>query len=487
MMPNSEPQKASTKQLIRPEIAFAQAVMLRRKLQTLFSLSLVDYQLRVSNEIMLACIRGGNNEIPILWARRSGKTEALVQTAITLGIYWINVLGKPFRVGSINPARDEQGVAVTRDRIRERLESIGPWLGVNGVEKFLDKGRKTEDYILRDMETQAECPFRCISADKSAHVKGAGFHLLLLEQVEEMDETKMRSEIFEMPVGSELESTRVLAGNPSLEVTNHYYLDRTIGLEYPYLVDWKAAGRYRPSYGMWVQEESKRLGLESDEFRSQFVCEWIQQRNRLTNPDALRALQGDSVQGPAGLRVAGLDIAKRADNTVLTIGERRGFETFILAWLELEGTNYEQQIELVVEAIRKYPVATLVVDSTGAGDPVCDMLAGKLRGICQVIPYQFTPRSIDSLYKVYDRELSQGRVHYPKSMSDPEQTRYLTRFIEQHLAAEKEYKNNLLNVRAPDRRGAHDDYCASGALMIYAATQPDMSGLFELRGARRRQ
>jgi len=64
---------------------------------------------------------------------------------------------------------------------------------------------------------------------------------------------------------------------------------------------------------------------------------------------------------------------------------------------------------------------TLAVDSTGAGDPVCDMLAGKLRGICQVIPYQFTSRSIDSLYKVYDRELSQGRLHYPKSMSDPEQ------------------------------------------------------------------
>jgi hypothetical protein len=337
------------------------------------------------------------------------------------------------------------------------------------------------------METQAECPFRCISADKSAHVKGAGFHLLLLEQVEEMDETKMRSEIFEMPVGSELESTRVLAGNPSLEVSNHYYLDSTINLDYPYLVDWKTAGRYRPTYGMWVQEESKRLGIESDEFRSQFGCEWIQQRNRLTNPDAFRLLHTDPPAELTGKRIGGLDLAKRADNTVLTIGERWGFETFILAWLELEGTNYEQQIDIITEAAKKWALTTLAVDTTGLGDPVCDMLTEKLRGICQVIPYQFTPRSTDSLYKVYDRELSQGRLHYPKTMSDPEQTRCLTRFVEQHLAAEKDYKMNLLKVRAPDRRGAHDDYCASGALMIYAATQPDISGLFELRGASRRQ
>jgi hypothetical protein len=484
---NAEPPKVSAKQVIGAEEALGQAIAVRRELQTLFGLNLVDYQLRVSNEIIQACIRGGNNEIPLLWARRSGKTEMLVQTAITLGIYWTHVLGRPFRVGSINPARDEQGVAVTRDRIRERLEKIDPWLSMNGIEKFLDKGRKTEDYILRDMETQAECPFRCISADKSAHVKGAGFHLLLLEQVEEMDETKMRSEIFEMPVGSELVSTRVLAGNPSLEISNHYYLDRTVALEYPFLVDWKTAGRYRPSYGTWVQKESERLGIESDEFRSQFGCEWIQQRNRLTNPDAFRLLQADAPAGMTGQRVGGLDLAKRADNTVLTIGERRGFETFILAWLELEGTNYEQQIDLIVEAVKKWSVATLAVDCTGAGDPVCDMLTGKLRGICQVIPFQFTQRSTDSLYKVYDRELSQGRLHYPKSMSDPEQTRYLTRFVEQQLAAEKEYKTNLLNVRAPDRRGAHDDYCASGALMIYAATQPDRSGLFELRGATRGQ
>jgi hypothetical protein len=486
MTQSSEPAKASASTIIKPDVAVGEIVATRRELQKLFGVTLVDYQLRVSSTVIRACVKGGNNEIPILWARRSGKTEMLIQTSISLGIYWIGKLHQHFRVGSINPARDEQGVAVTRDRLRERLDMIDPWLGMNGFEKFLDKGRKTEDYVLRDSDTGAECRFRCISADKSAHVKGAGFHLLLLEQVEEMDETKMRSEIFEMPVGSELESTRVLAGNPSLEVTNHYYLDRTIGLEYPYLVDWKTAGRYRPSYGMWVEEESKRLGLESDEFRSQFICEWIQQRNRLTNPDALRALQVDSVQGPAGFRIAGLDVAKRADNTVLTIGERRGFETFILAWLELEGTNYEQQIDLIVEAVRKYGVATLVVDSTGAGDPVCDMLVAKLGGSCQVIPYQFTALSADTLYKVYDRELSQSRLHFPKNATD-EQARYLARFIEQHLAAEKEYKINKLNVRAPDRRGMHDDYCASGALMVYGAMQPDPSALFALRGASRQQ
>lgn len=458
-------------------MALAQLIALRMELEEIYrtsrlKVSLADYQLKLSSKIFKACLAGGNNEIPLLWARRSGKTEMLVQTAIVLGIYWIKVLHQGYSIGLINPARDEQGVAVTRDRIKDRLEVIDAWLKANNISEFLDKGRKTEDYVLRDDDSGAECRIRCISAHGTAHVKGAGFNLSILEQVEEMDEVKMKTEIFEMATGAEMESTRILAGTCSLEVTNQYYYDHTENLEYPEFVDWKTAGKYRPSYGLWAQEEGARIRFDSDAFRTQFGCEWITPRTRLINRDELIALAIPYVPNVENKRYAGTDVAKDVDSTVVTVLERTGANLTIIDWLELQGVDYEDQADKIVAFTASYNVVMNTVDTRGPGNVLIDML--RRRGATPVQGIQETPQLNNTLYVEYEREITQKRLRYiAASDKEPaERTRCRDRFFEQHTDVRRIVKNNLVSLKAPERTDAHDDYCSSAALAVYGTTHP---------------
>jgi hypothetical protein len=467
--------------------ALYEVIALRRMVEAQVDRPLTEPQLFVSTDIARCCLAGGNHEIDMLWCRRFGKTEMNVQTGITLGLYWIHRRQENFLIGLVNPARNEQSIMVTKMRLQERLTQLEPWMNLTlGIHKILGDGRKTPDYILRD-SCGAECQIRAISADASAHEKGAGFNLMFLEQVEEMDEQIMKTIIFPMATGEELQSTQILAGTPGLTIDNHYFADHSRHLKYPFLVEEKTAGRFRPSYRSWVEMEKLRLGETSDEFRTQYGCEWIELRNVLIDRDALLLLAQDYAPVPGRTRYAGTDVAKMVDRTVCTIGERDGENIHIIAWLEMEGVNYEEQVGLITAFLAQYNPQVNVVDATGVGDPVVDMLTNQCRGICRTIPFKFTPESRDGLWKIYERELRQGRFHYPKKCDDEIQERCRKRFFEEHVDVVREVKANKVNIRAQDRKGAHDDYCASGALMIHGATQPDASGLFELRGAARRQ
>jgi len=471
-MKGLQDQKVSSRQISIRE-ALYEVVALRRMIQAQVDLPLVEPQLLLSTEICKAALAGGNHEIPMLWCRRFGKTEMLVQTAITLGIYFIHRLSENFLIGLANPARNEQSIMVTRMRLQERLTQLEPWLNLTmGVTKIIGDGRKTPDYILHD-SSGAECQIRAISADRSAHEKGAGFHLLLLEQVEEMDETVMKTIIFPMAAGEELTSTQVLGGTPSLEVLNGYYRDRTRTLKYPFLIDYKAAAHFRPSYAQWVSQEKERLGEDSDEFRTQYGCEWIQLRNKLIEREQLLLLEKAHTPDATNTRFAGTDMAKLVDRTVCTVLERSGAELIVIDWLELEGADYEEQWDLIAAFLRPYKVTVNLVDSTGTQDSSVDGLRSRCRDFCRTEGFKFTAESADNLYKIYEREIRQGRLRYRKqSPGEPEvRTRSRNRFLEEHQDVERVFRANKLKLAAPDRRGAHDDYVASGALAVYAAVQ----------------
>jgi hypothetical protein len=430
---------------------------------------LVEPQLLVSTAIIRGALIGGMQEIPMLWCRRFGKTEMLIQTAITLGLYWIHRRCEKFLIGLVNPARNEQSIMVTKLRLQERLTSLEPWMLLTlGVDKILGDGRKTPDYILHD-SSGAECQIRAISADPSSHEKGAGFHLMLLEQVEEMDETVMKTIIFPMAAGQELSSTQILAGTPSLQVLNDYYRKRTQNLRYPFLIDERTASHYRPSYASWVASEKERLLEDSEEFRTQYRCEWIQLRNKLIDRESLLRLARDYTPDPQNVRFAGTDVAKLVDRTVCTMYERNGAELIIIDWLELEGTDYEEQANQIKIFTEAYKASVNVIDLRGPGLVLADMLMARCSVTTRGI--QATPQSNNEIGTIYDRALRHKRVRYVAHVKGepPERTRSRNRFIEEHQDVERHFTNNLLKLEAPKKRKAHDDYMASSALAVYGA------------------
>jgi hypothetical protein len=446
-------------------------VLQRQILQERLQCKLVDYQRKASTEIFRLVAAGGNQELPLLWARRVGKTEMLVDTALTVGVYWIHRLNLDFDVGLINPARNEQSVMVTRERLRERVAELRAYLELTyGIRTELGDGRKTPDFVFID-STGCECRIRALSADPSAHVKGAGFNLMFLEQVEEMDEQVMKTIIFPMAAGQELESTQVLAGTPSLEVENHYFHERSRELRYPRLVDDKAAGQFRPSYAAWVAMEKERLGEDSDEYRTQYGCQWIQVRNRLITRDALLLLGMNWAPNPQNARFAGTDVAKLVDRTICTMYERSGADLIIIDWLELEGTDYEDQADDIAAFTAGYNARVNVVDLRGPGIVLADML--RRRGKTKVEGFQGTPQSNNELYTIYERELTHKRVKYLAYQGGEPATltRCRNRFIEEHQDVERHFTGNLLKLEAPQKKGYHDDYVSSGALGVFGSVK----------------
>lgn len=408
-------------QKIPAKKALLEVIAIRRMLGSHLNLPLVEPQLLVSTKICEAVIAGGSREVPLLWCRRFGKTEMLVQTAITLGIYWIHRLHQNFSVGLVNPTRNEQSIMVTKQRLQEHLAKLEPWLMTLGVTKVLGDGRKTPEYILRD-SSGAEFQIRAISANPSAHEKGAGFQLMLLEQVEEMDEETMKTIIFPMAAGKDLASTQILAGTPSLQVLNDYFRERTQQLRYPFIVDCKTAGKFRPSYQALVDAEQRRLGEESDEFRTQYGCEWIQLRNKLIEREQLLLLQKDYTPDPTKERFAGTDTAKQVDSTVCTVLERAGEHLIIIAWLELEDVDYEEQADRIAASLKKWDVTLNIVDATGTQDMMVDMLTARCRRFLETEGFKFTAESNDTLYKQYERELRRSRLWFAAN-ADPNSLR----------------------------------------------------------------
>jgi len=471
----SEPQKAETKQRVFRQ-AYDEARAVRNIIIRNLGRQLYPYQLMLSNRIIGSVVAGGLHEIPICWARQSGKTEILVETTIALCIYVPRYLGRRFNVGIFAPSRTEQTIVVTRDRIREFAGTLKPWLAFAcGTKTVLDAGLRTADYIFQD-SNGCMGTIRCMSTQPKANVKAHTEQLQLFEQVEDMDEQKILTDIFPFGAGSETGCTRVFAGTPSLEIHNHYYYDKLMELEErgpPSFVDYELAGMYKPGYREFVEAEKAILGEDSDAFRTQYKLEWILPRNKLIDRDTLLTLNWfpeTFTPNPKNLRAAGTDVAKQVDSTVVTVGERLGATAHILGWLELEGTDYEVQVDEIAKFLEAWKVQVNEVDSTGVGDPVLDMLTRRLKGICSVRGQRFTPQENDRLYKQYERELIHRRILLPSDETCKERgfIREKRRFIEQHVDAEKVYSKNLLQIEKPNRPNAHTDYVASGALMVDA-------------------
>ena len=459
-------------QKISPKQALREVVHLIMDIERLVGVPLVEPQILVSTEIARCVLAGGLHELDLLWCRRFGKTEMNVQTALALGLYWVYRCNQPFSIGLVNPARNEQSIMVTRARLQERITQLETWMLLTlGVAKILGDGRKTPDIILKHESSGAECSIRAISADASAHEKGAGFNLMFLEQVEEMDEAVMLTTIFPMVTGQELECTQVLAGTPSLEVENHYFHELSQKLEYPWLVDDRTAQQFRQSYAGIAAKEKERLGENSDAYQTQYRCHWVKVRNRLTNRDMLLELAISHKVDMRNTHFAGTDVAKDVDRTVCTMLERVGSDLIIVDWREWEGTDYETQAEELHVFVDEYQARKNVVDARGPGAVLVDML--RKRGDTPIEEVKATDQSNNTMYTIYERELTHKRLLYlaPVKGEHEALTRCRNRFIEEHVDVERHIKNNKLKLEAPQRRGYHDDYVSSAALGVFGALE----------------
>ena len=151
--------------------------------------------------------------------------------------------------------------------------------------------------------------------------------------------------------------------------------------------------------------------------------------------------------------VAGLDLARVGDYTVLVVMNKQREVVFVDRFSRLD---WSLQVGRILAGADRYRHAEILVDSTGAGEPVFESLreAG-----CNVHPYPFTVKSKAALVNNLSLLLEKREIVLPRADLWPEGIEELDAF---------EYSvtdNGSVRTSAPS--GMHDDCVVALALAAW--------------------
>ncbi|GAB4458864.1 MAG: hypothetical protein OHK0029_20670 [Armatimonadaceae bacterium] len=166
--------------------------------------------------------------------------------------------------------------------------------------------------------------------------------------------------------------------------------------------------------------EEMRQTMTERQFRAEFLAEFIESEGAVfAESEILAAVCADDYgQCPLyGMRyVAGIDLARRTDYTVVCILEAGAHGARVVRLCRWKGLPWAEQVRRVAEELAQWEVGVAVCDATGMGDPVTEALATEIlrrRLRCAVEPFTFTLASKTALVDALTMALSQGRLRFP--------------------------------------------------------------------------
>lgn len=335
----------------------------------------------------------------------------------------------------------------------------------------------------------------CFSASDGSNIEGGSYHLYVCDEAQDISNYKYRKSIF--PTVSFYNGTKILIGTPSIKKNFFYDAIELNKKEYEngkkkrnhFEYNCDTIMKYNPKYAKTVEAAKKIMGENSIEFEMNYKLEWVFQFGMFIDGELFTT---DPVADSTSDRmdyckdqvcIAGIDVGKSQDSTVVTIGipnyespvvlEKATeydaedyvlYDIKIIDWLEIVGDNYEEQFYKVKDYLSRFNIKLCVIDGSGVGSPVADRLAANVD--FPVIPFVFTPASKSMLMKNFSAYLNNKCFHYPSSSSAQDTIEY-RKFQEQCLELTKDYRGDKLVVAAPKERNKHDDYPFSAALMVW--------------------
>jgi hypothetical protein len=208
--------------------------------------------------------------------------------------------------------------------------------------------------------------------------------------------------------------------------------------------------------------EAERERLPERVFRQEYGAEFLEGSGAVFRYVRERAT-GEWQQARSGdTYSAGLDLAKVEDYTVLTIMNHRREVVFIDRFHRLD---WGIQIGRIKAALDRYPVCYVLVDSTGAGEPVYEQL---LKAGIRAKPHPFTAASKSNLVNNLALALEQGTITLPK----PE----LAGVVIDELESFEYSITDAGSVRMSAPSGVHDDCVLSLALALWQCAKGGRGG-----------
>lgn len=450
-----------------------------------------DYQIPLAKRIVRAIIRNEGVTLTALFSRQSGKTETVAVTAAACALLLpllvekypeLSMFKKGLWIGVFAPV-GEQAVTMF-DRIYDVLTSdTGKEVLTGELHMPVPAKGGARGNIIKLGNGSV---IRMHSANRRAKVESKTYHLIILDEAQDIESFVAKKSVG--PMGAAVNASTILTGTPSPYIGFFYDQinankthDAKLAHHKDHLhfeADYTVAQKSNNYYRKYIAKEKDKLDEESDEFRMAYKLIWPITKGMLFTKDLLVEKCYDNKRSTvSSFRdfpcVAGLDIGKSIDSTVLTIlypnhkkvDPEGNMEKVILDWLEIEGDEWEKQYADIVDKLSYYNVESLMIDATGKGDPIQDRLAFMLPEI-NVAPFIFSPSTKDTGYKYLLKEISAGRIIIPYSSSTKKSATF-KRFEYQMTTLKKHYSGKFLNPRPVNTDKDHDDYPDSLMLATY--------------------
>lgn len=473
-------------------------------------ITMYPYQEQFSKRVIRSVLENDGEEITALFARQSGKSEAISVTAggmmVILPILaWMPMFADDLRLSPFKDgfwigifAPTQRQAQITYGRIRSRIQSRAAEIVFADPEFNLvfDTSNGQTVSLNNGSFTTA------ISASDGSKIEGESFKLIICEEAQDISNFKIRKEIH--PMGAAYNATIVKIGTATehkgdfyeaiqrnkLAISRDNYMRRN-HFEY----DWRVVVKYNEKYAKYIEKEKVRLGEQSDEFRMAYALQWIIERGMFI--DIIKYEENNtepsmdiSMYDKTNTHVVGIDVGgKGDDSTVVTVVEVNwnlpvinetmydadsneeetytAYNTYIKSWFEIRNVpDYEEQYYMIIDYLNNFKIARLVVDSTRES-AIADRL--KANTPYDVVPYVFTARAKSDMYKLLDKEIGAGRARVCASESARQSGEY-NRFLEQMGDLQKGYRGSNLVVSHSGDRNAHDDYPDSYALAVYGCS-----------------
>lgn len=470
--------------------------------EAMSGIDLFPYQREYAEGMVRSLVLNDGEELTALFARQSGKTETNAVVAVGCMVILprlaklfpdyepMQIYKNGLRVGVFAPTGGQAQTTYGRMDTRIRSKKAQMILDAPDIDIEL------EDYT-RLIALDNGSIAISLSANKNAKIESKTMHFMILEEAQDMDTQVIRKSI--RPMGAATNATIIMVGTANsrrseflegIKRNRRRNMDnsRTYHFEY----DYKVASKYNKRYKKYIEKEKERIGEDSDEFRMAYKCEFILERGMFIIEKKFEELcdiepNMDLVQEKrTGTQVAGIDLGKRNDSTVVTIidvdydnpvknemEQKEHYRKKVLNWLELKGDNYNDQYSRIIDFLKNYNVKTIYIDATGQGEIMSDRLERYFVGDVDVISYTFSTKSKSRMYKYLDKEIHAGRLAIPNG-SRAERYKKWKKFRQQMLDLEKDWRGQYMVVSHPPRKDAHDDYADSLALAMMASKSEDM-------------
>ena len=474
--------------------------------EILAGLQLHKYQKEFAERVILSVLLSDSEDITGLFSRQSGKS-----TDVAVFVVGMMVMLPLLAQLTLDPDDDQSPPILADPRIQKFKR--GFWVGIyapsheqsgllfDKILHYLHSDHARE--ILADEEigiemdsvretSRAELPngsyCKCHSAAIQSKIEGASWHLIIGEEAQDINAFVWRKSI--VPMGASTAASFVHIGTCNM-VRSAFYdkcqanarldakqKDQALRLHFQY--DYEVASKYNVWYRLHIQKKMAELGFDSDEFRLSYRLHWILERGMFVEPsmfDLMGKNYSPVTYDSTNPVVASIDVGKSESSTVVTVispdytkgrliteGDYRCFKR-ILNWLQITGDDYVSQIGQIHDFLDNYRnLKKLIVDATGVGAPVADMLADYYKEQIETGQLSFI-RFIANTEKNHEgylhllQDLQGERLEYPAS-ERARKGQKQRNFVQQMTNLQKVYRGAFLTVE-PGEETAYKDFCSS--------------------------